>query len=77
VQYSVQNFNPFDLLNRQTQEKKIKKLYIERDNIKDSSLDLSLTLGASEDDYSTGLSGDGDQIEANQSRSAKKGKGKR
>ena len=35
VTYSAQTFNPFDQLNIRTQERKIRKLYIETDNIAD------------------------------------------
>ena len=33
VQYSIKTFNPFDNVNIKTQEKKMKKLYIEKDTI--------------------------------------------
>jgi hypothetical protein len=41
IEYSVKTFNPFDKLNIKTQEGKIQKVYIEKDNLDDSSASLN------------------------------------
>lgn len=52
VQYTMKTFNPFDQLNIKTQEKKIRKVIIEKDSLKAD--DEGLTLGSTETEYSTG-----------------------
>lgn len=54
IEYSVKTFNPFDKLNIKTQEGKIQKVYIEKDNLDDSSSDL--TLGSTPTEESSGAS---------------------
>lgn len=64
VQYTRDTFNPFDQLNIKTQEKKIRKVIIERDTLKQD--DEGLTLGSTETEYSTGQSSEGDHNEGKQ-----------
>ena len=60
VTYSSNTFNPFDQLNIRTQERKMKKVYIEKDNINQNYDDQNLTL-SSETDNTSGQSSDGEQ----------------
>lgn len=58
IEYSVKTFNPFDQLNIKTQEGKIQKVYIEKDNLDDSSSGLTLGSTATEES-SAGTTSDG------------------
>lgn len=54
IEYSVKTFNPFDKLNIKTQEGKIQKVYIEKDNLEESYSTAGLTLGSTPTEESSG-----------------------
>ena len=65
IEYSVKTFNPFDKLNIKTQEGKIQKTYIEKDNLDDSS---GLTLGTTQTEESGATSSEGSKLEPKRTR---------
>ena len=61
IEYSVKTFNPFDKLNIKTQEGKIQKTYIERENLDDPS--SGLTLGTTPTEESGASTSEGSKVE--------------
>jgi len=61
IEYSVKTFNPFDRLNIKTQEGKIQKTYIERENLDDPS--SGLTLGTTPTEESGASTSEGSKVE--------------
>lgn len=61
IEYDVKTFNPFDRLNIKTQEGKIQKTYIEKDNLDDPS--SGLTLGSTPTEESGASTSEGSKVE--------------
>lgn len=61
IEYSVKTFNPFDKLNIKTQEGKIQKVYIEKENLDDPS--SGLTLGTTPTEESGASTSEGSKVE--------------